>query len=112
MASVEQCEQAFEQLAGKLAGADGTTPLSGGFDRTISCTVRDLGVIFGGQLRAGRLVGIQQVDSAQAQIRMSLTGDDLLALVAGELNIGAAWASGRLAVQAGMLDLLKLRAML
>jgi hypothetical protein len=43
---------------------------------------------------------------------MSMTGDDLLALVAGDLGVGAAWAGGRLKVQAGMLDLLKLRSML
>jgi hypothetical protein len=112
MASVEQCERAVTQLAEKLAGADGATPLSGGLDRTISCTIRDLGVIFGGRLRGGRLEGIRQVDSADAQIRMSTSGDDLLALVAGELGIGAAWASGRLTVQASVLDLLKLRSML
>lgn len=112
MASVEQCEQAFHQLAGRLAGADPATRRSVGFERTVSCAVHDLDVIFAGQLRDGQLVDIRQADSSDAQIRMRMSSDDLLAVVAGELGLGAAWTSGRLQVHASMLDLLKLRSML
>jgi putative sterol carrier protein len=49
------------------------------------------------------------VDSSTAQVRLTLSSDDLLKLVAGDLNVGQALISGRLRIDAGMLDLLKLR---
>jgi putative sterol carrier protein len=38
-----------------------------------------------------------------------MTSDDLLALVAGQLKVPAAWATGRIKVEAGVRDLLTLR---
>jgi len=60
----------------------------------------------------GTIVDISDGDDPRAQIRLSLSGDDLLALVAGELNFAGAWASGRVSVKAGVTDLLKLRKLL
>ena len=47
-----------------------------------------------------------------AKIRLGVASDDLLALVAGELNFASAWASGRVSVKASFGDLLKLRKLL
>ena len=67
---------------------------------------------FQGRLRGGTIVDLTDGDDPSAQIRLSLTGDDLLALVAGSLNFAGAWASGRVSVKAAFGDLLKLRKLL
>lgn len=41
-----------------------------------------------------------------------MSGDDLLALVAGELKFAKAWASGRVRLEAGFRDLLRLKSLL
>jgi len=109
MASVEECERAFHGLAAKLAGADPTARQKASLDRSLSCTLRDLKVIFAGQLRDGELLDIRQVDKADAQVRMTMTSDDLLKLVAGDLPMASAWATGRVKIDASVFDLLKLR---
>jgi putative sterol carrier protein len=38
-----------------------------------------------------------------------MKGDDLVKLVAGELNMAAAWATGRVKVDASVRDIIKLR---
>ncbi|MBN9618432.1 MAG: sterol-binding protein, partial [Actinobacteria bacterium] len=86
-----------------------------GFDRSLSCTLPDLGIAFGGRLAAGQLVEIACAESraaVSAQIRLTMSSNDLLALVDGGLKFGAAWASGRVRIDAGVRDLLRLRALL
>jgi putative sterol carrier protein len=109
MASVEECEQAFHGLAAKLAGSHPDARRKASFDRSLTCTLRDLNVIFAGQLRDGELTDIRQVDKSDGQVKMTMTSDDLLKLVAGDLPMGAAWASGRVKIDASVFDLLKLR---
>ena len=112
MASPAECEQALRELASRLAGADGETRKKASFDRTMSCTLRDLDLAFTGRLKDGDLLDIRQVPPAQArsaQVKLTMISDDLLALVAGELHMAGAWASGRVKVDAGVFDLLKLR---
>ena len=108
MASLQECEQALHQLADQLAAKDPAQRKTG-FDRSLSCTIRDLRVVFGGQLRDGLLVDIKQAEKATGQIKLDLTSDDLLALVGGSLNLASAWASGRVKVNAGVRDMMKLR---
>lgn len=109
MASVEECERAFHGLAAKLAGADPADRQKASFDRSLTCTLRDLKVIFAGQLRDGQLLDIRQVEKPDAQVRLTMTSDDLLKLVAGDLPMGSAWATGRVKIDASVFDLLKLR---
>lgn len=109
MASVEECERAFRALAAKLAEADSSARQKASFDRSLTCTLRDLDVTFAGQLRDSQLTDIHQVDKPDAQVRMTMASDDLLKLVAGELSMGSAWASGRVKIDASIFDLLKLR---
>ena len=42
----------------------------------------------------------------KAEIRLAMTGDDLEALVDGELQFARAWGSGRVKLEAGLRDLL------
>jgi predicted lipid carrier protein YhbT len=109
VATVEQCEAALHELADRLANAEPHHRSRADVDRTLSCTVRDLDVSFAGQLKDGRLVDIHRADTAKAQVRLTMTSDDLLRLVAGELNMASAWASGRVKIDAGIRDLLRLR---
>lgn len=108
MATEEQCEQALHALADRLAGSDAGNQ-NKGFDRTLSCTLRDLDLIFAGRLKDGRLTDIARANSRDAQVKLTMTSDDLLALVDGRLNMGSAWATGRVKVDASVRDLLKLR---
>jgi hypothetical protein len=109
MATVAECEKAMHELAARLAGADADHRRKADLDRTLSCTLRDLKVTFVGHLHDGQLDDIRQVESAAAQVRLTLSSDDLLKLVAGDLDVGRAMVSGRLRIYAGVVDLLKLR---
>jgi len=111
MATVEQCREALEQIATRLA-ADPDAAARVDLNRTIACHIRDLGVSFHGRLRNGTIEGLTDGDDPSAQIRLTVSSDDLLAIVAGELNFASAWASGRVSLKAGFRDLLKLRKLL
>jgi hypothetical protein len=110
MASVDECERALRKLAANLSGASAADRGRVDFDRRLSCTLKDLGVTFLGHLHDGTLDDISQVDAdPAADVRLVMTSDDLVDLVAGRLNLGAAMATGRVRISAGVRDLLKLR---
>ena len=108
MATVEECEQALTQLADRLATND-SARRKVSFDRSLSCTIRDLGVIFAGRLKDGQLVDIQQSSNKEAQVRLDLSSDDLIALVEGRLKMPSAWATKRVRIDASIRDVIKLR---
>ena len=87
MATVEECREALEKLAAQL----------------------DAHV---GRLTGGRLVDVADGDDPKAKIRLTTTSDDLIALVAGQLDLTRAWSSGRISINANPFDLLKLRKLL
>jgi alkyl sulfatase BDS1-like metallo-beta-lactamase superfamily hydrolase len=108
VATVEQCEQALQELAGRLAANDASRRKVG-FDRSLTCTIRDLNVTFGGRLKDGHLIDIGRATSRDAQVRLAMASDDLIALVEGRLKMASAWATGRVRIEAGVRDLLRLR---
>jgi putative sterol carrier protein len=111
MATLDQCREALNQLAARLAqnaGAGGRLD----FDRTLACQVPDLSAAFHGRLEDGKIVGLADGDDPKAKIKMIIDSDDLLELVAGRLDAGKAFASGRLKIKASVMDLLKLRKLL
>lgn len=108
MATAQQCEQAFHTLAERLASADPATRRST-LDRSLTATLTDIGVVFAAHLKDGELLDIRQVSKADGQVKLRLTSDDLLRLVDGELKFGSAWSSGRIKIDASVLDLIKLR---
>lgn len=109
MATSAECEQALHTLADRLAATDPETRKRNALDRSLSCTLPDLGIVFGGQLRDGRLEDIRPVEQADGQVKLTMSSDDLLRLVDGELNFASAWASGRVKIDAKVFDLVKLR---
>ena len=108
MASVEECEQALHRLAGRLQRADGAT--KGRIEtRSVACRLTALSVAFAGTLRDGGLHDIALADAPKAQITLTMSSDDLLALSDGSLSLPSAWAGGRVRIDAGILDLIRLR---
>ena len=106
MADLDACRTALEGLSDRLLETGRPLP-----DRTVSCTVTDLGVTFHGQLGPAGLGEITTDEFPPAKIRLSLTSDDLVALVDGALHAGSAFASGRLGVKASFGDLMLLRSL-
>jgi predicted lipid carrier protein YhbT len=112
VATVDECRTALHTLAARLAAHAAATNHRVDLERTLACTVRDLGVAFHGRLSGGRLLDIVDGDDPKARIRLTSTSDDLVALVNGQLDITRAWTSGRIAINANPFDLLKLRKLL
>ncbi|MGW1070240.1 SCP2 sterol-binding domain-containing protein [Streptomyces aureus] len=115
MATTEECRTALDKLSDNMAGADGDVRAAAALDRSLSCRITDLDITFVGRLKDGR---IQVLDTLQgppperAQIRLTMKGDDLVSMVNGELNFAKAWGSGRVKLEAGLRDLLRLRTLL
>jgi predicted lipid carrier protein YhbT len=112
MATLDQCRAALQQLAERLGGVDADSKRAHALDRTISCHVTDLGVTFSGELRDGHIQSMTTEPAPKAQIRLTTTSDDLIALTDGSLSITTAWTRGRLKIDASMFDLLKIRSLL
>jgi predicted lipid carrier protein YhbT len=119
VASLEECERAVQDLAERLAEMDPELRGRYAADRTVACHVPDLGFVFLGRVDADGLQdvhtapdGSSDVDKGDAQVRLATSSDDLVALLEGRLPVPTAWATGRLKVEASVLDLLKLRSLL
>ena len=108
MATVEECEPGTA-LPGRPLAANDPSRRKTGFDRSLTCTLRDLQAMFAGRLKDGLLLDIRRDDDARREIRLDMTSDDLVALVDGRLKVPSAWASGRIKVGARKMDLLRLR---
>lgn len=115
MATIEECRTALDRLSENLARAEGDVRRAAALDRSLSCRITDLDITFSGRLTDGRIHAVTTAPgppAERAQIRLSMAGDDLVALVDGRLNFAKAWASGRVRLEAGLLDLLRLRTLL
>lgn len=110
-----ECRSALRRLSDNLAATDGDVRGAAALDRSLSCHIKDLDITFTGRLTDGRIQVQDTVEGPpreKAEIRLAMTGDDLVALVDGDLNFAKAWASGRVRLEAGFRDLLKLRSLL
>ena len=112
MATLEQCMTALDGFVGKLAAAEGARDL----DRSVSCRLTDLHQVVQGRLALGSVHEMTALPDGptvpKADIRLTMSSDDLLALTAGELSFAPAWASGRVKLEAGLRDMLRLRSLL
>ncbi|MEV0323417.1 SCP2 sterol-binding domain-containing protein [Streptomyces sp. NPDC050658] len=115
MATIEECRAALDRLSDNLAGAEGGVRGAATLDRSLSCRITDLDVTFTGRLENGRILVLDRHPGPpreKAEIRLAMSGDDLVAMVDGELNFAKAWGSGRVKLEAGLRDLLRLRSLL
>ncbi|MFC7897694.1 SCP2 sterol-binding domain-containing protein [Streptomyces sp. NPDC057381] len=115
MATTEECRAALEKLSDNMRDAEGDVRSAAELDRSVSCHITDLDVTFAGRMADGRIDVRETLEGPpreKAEIRLAMTGDDLVALVAGELNFARAWGSGRVKLEAGLRDLFRLRKLL
>ncbi|MFC8872258.1 SCP2 sterol-binding domain-containing protein [Streptomyces sp. NPDC057148] len=115
MATTEECRAALEKLSDNMGNAEGDVRSAAELDRSVSCHITDLDVTFAGRMADGRIDVRETLEGPpreKAEIRLAMTGDDLVALVAGELNFAKAWGSGRVKLEAGLRDLFRLRKLL
>jgi predicted ATPase len=115
VASVQECERALQALAQRIADVDPEQLDRHGVTRALSCRVPDLDLVFTARLSELGLTDVRHVDGLDdgaAQVRLTATSDDLVSLVDGTLTPVSAWTSGRLRVEASVLDLLRLRSLL
>jgi hypothetical protein len=115
MATTEECRSALEKLSDNLARADGDVRGAAALDRSLSCHITDLDITFTGRLEDGRIEVVDTLRGpppGKAEIRLTMKGDDLVAMVSGELKFAKAWGSGRVRLEAGFRDLLRLRTLL
>ncbi|MDN0195861.1 SCP2 sterol-binding domain-containing protein [Streptomyces sp. S.PNR 29] len=115
MATIEECRSALDKLSDTMQTAEGNVREAAALDRSVSCHITDLDVTFVGRLTGGRIDvrdTLQGPPREKAEIRLAMTGDDLVALVDGELNFAKAWGSGRVKLEASLFDLFRLRKLL
>jgi hypothetical protein len=112
MADAEDCEQALQNLAAKLSADGSGLPHAKGLNRTLSVRVPDLDITWTARLVDGVLTDLGRGGQQQAQIRLTASSDDLVAVTRGELAFSSAWAAGRVRISASPFDLLRLRSLL
>ena len=112
MATMDQCLEALDTILEPLA----SNPAAAGLDRSLSCRLTDLEQVVRARLAEGKVRDVTVVAESDslppADIRLTMTSDDLVALTDGRLSFAPAWASGRLRFEAGFRDLLQLRKLL
>ncbi|MGV9286846.1 sterol-binding protein [Streptomyces sp. NPDC003719] len=115
MATTEECRAALDKLSDNMGGAEGDLRSATALDRSVSCHITDLDITFAGRMADGRIDVRETLEGPpreKAEIGLAMTGDDLVALVDGELNFAKAWGSGRVRLEAGLRDLFRLRKLL
>ena len=112
MATMDECLKALKGILGDIA----SHPAAAGLDRSLSCRLTDLQQVVLGRLNSGSVRDLRVVpdgsEAPKADIRLTMSSDDLVALTEGKLHFGQAWATGRLKLEAGLRDLLRLRKIL
>jgi putative sterol carrier protein len=112
VATIDECITALRGVLGPIA----SNKAAEGLDRSLSCRLTDLDQMLVGRLTAGEVRDLHAVPDdpslPKADIRLTMTSDDLLALTRGELSFAKAWSSGRLKLDAGIRDLLRLRSLI
>jgi len=112
VATVEECRAALTRLTENMARNADEVRGKANLDRSMACRVTDLKIAFRGRLVGGELVDVTEGDNPDAQVALSATSDDLIALVDGKLDFLTAMLTGRVSIRANPLDLLKLRSLL
>jgi len=114
MATVKACRHALDDLTAQLAAVDPELRARHVPSRTIACRLTDLDCVFVGRLDADGMHDVAESDDPepQADVRLTMTSDELVALSRREEDFLHAWLRGRIHVSASMRDLLRLRSLL
>jgi hypothetical protein len=113
MNSAEECREALQKLAGRLAELSPADREQYFGNRSISVTIPDLGVTYATKLGTGDdPVHEVQPGDAPADIRLTANSDEVVALAQQPMNIARSWMTGRIKIEASMKDLFRLRRLL
>jgi hypothetical protein len=109
---MDECITALKGILGDIAAH----PAAAGLDRSLSCRLTDLDEVVVGRLSSGSVRDLHVLphgpDVPRADIRLTMSSDDLIAMTDGRLHFGKAWASGKVKLEAGLRDILRLRKVL
>jgi hypothetical protein len=111
MATAQECREALQSLSARISEMSPEDRAAQLADRSLSCKVSDLGIIFLTRLGPDGADPVREATAADdpAQIRFTAKSDDVVA-IAGDPGIFVrAWLTGRLKVEGNLFDLLQLR---
>lgn len=113
MATVKACRAALDDLSAMLAAVDPELRKRHVPARSIACRLSDLDRVFVGRLDADGVhdVTVTREPDPPADVRLTMTSDELVALSKGEHDFLQGWLRGRIHVSASVRDLLRLRAL-
>jgi predicted lipid carrier protein YhbT len=111
MATAGECRKALESLTARISEMKQEDRAAHLDDRTLSCTVSDLGITFVTRLGPHGANSVREATAADgaAQIRFTAKSDDVLSIADDPGSFARAWLTGRLKVEGNLLDLLRLR---
>jgi hypothetical protein len=113
MNSAEECREALQKLAGRLAELSPADREQYFGNRTISVTIPDLGITYMTKLGTGDdPVREVQPGEPPADIRLTANSDEVVALAQQPMNIARSWMTGKIKIEASMKDLFRLRRLL
>jgi hypothetical protein len=109
VATKAQVERTLADLIKRLASAD-VSDRALPEERSIVCYIRDLDTYYRGTFSDGSISKlVAHSKPQQADVLITVTGDDLVALGDGRLSPVYAFLSGKLRVDAGARDLMLIR---
>jgi hypothetical protein len=114
VATLDECLTAVAGLSGLLQKATDGGHVKDLPDRVVALELTDLGQTVTGALRGNAIVDVAAAPTAPgpADATLRCTSDTLLALCNREIGFPVAWATGKLQVEAGIRDLMRLRSLL
>ncbi|HEY3734696.1 MAG TPA: hypothetical protein VGL63_12355 [Streptosporangiaceae bacterium] len=110
MRTAEECRKALENLTARIADLDPADRAAHFPERTMSCRVPDLGLVFVTRIGPhGTDPVTEAAGERPAQIRFTASSDDLVWIAEDPVRFARAWLTGKLKVEASLLDILRLR---
>ncbi|TQN31300.1 SCP-2 sterol transfer family protein [Haloactinospora alba] len=113
MTSIEECEAAIRNLSSRVAELDEHSRRKHLVERSISVAVPDLEVVFDMRLTSQGISEATtrdaEVSSPPAQVRITVSSTDLVALSEERLDPRKAVLTGRVRLDASFTDLMRMR---
>ena len=114
MASKTEVEKQLRVLLGRLAENQESVRSAIPERKVLRCRVTDLGTDWHSVIEAGQVSPPSQIppDDGRVDITLRVGSDDLVDLIEGRLSFLSAFTSGKVKVDASIVDMLRLRALL
>lgn len=112
MATAASVEKTLHELIGRFGSANRDARSGLPERRTLLCVVPDVSAMFHAEYSGGTIRKFRKLAEREpADVTITISSDDLSALVEGRLSVGSALLMRRVRVDASMQDLLLLRAL-